>query len=69
MAEKLRSEYDFGHTLDAKFLPRGEAVKKPTVRLFKPFDELIVDFEARIALFFCCPSPWKRKKKVVNLED
>ena len=46
LAEKLRSEYDFGHTLDAKLLPRGELlVKKPTVRLFKPFDELVVDFQ------------------------
>uniref|UniRef100_A0A7C8Z5M3 Protein disulfide-isomerase n=1 Tax=Opuntia streptacantha TaxID=393608 RepID=A0A7C8Z5M3_OPUST len=46
LAEKLRSEYDFGHTLNAKLLPRGELlVKKPTVRLFKPFDELVVDFQ------------------------
>eukprot|EP00262_Sarcandra_glabra_P000353 TRINITY_DN1040_c2_g1_i1.p1 TRINITY_DN1040_c2_g1~~TRINITY_DN1040_c2_g1_i1.p1 ORF type:complete len:508 (-),score=103.52 TRINITY_DN1040_c2_g1_i1:494-1981(-) len=46
LAEKLRSEYDFGHTLDAKFLPRGEsAVKGPIIRLFKPFDEHFVDFE------------------------
>ncbi|GAB4844164.1 disulfide-isomerase [Ancistrocladus abbreviatus] len=46
LAEKLRSDYEFGHTLDAKLLPRGESsVKKPTVRLFKPFDELFVDFQ------------------------
>ncbi|XAR62812.1 Protein disulfide-isomerase [Bertholletia excelsa] len=46
LAEKLRSDYDFGHTLDAKLLPRGESsVAGPTVRLFKPFDELVVDFE------------------------
>ncbi|KAF8404076.1 hypothetical protein HHK36_008953 [Tetracentron sinense] len=46
LAEKLRSEYDFGHTLDAKLLPRGESsVNGPTVRLFKPFDELFVDFQ------------------------
>ncbi|KAG4963262.1 hypothetical protein AAZX31_14G136300 [Glycine max] len=44
LAEKLRSEYDFGHTLDAKYLPRGESsVTGPVVRLFKPFDELFVD--------------------------
>ncbi|GMH22322.1 hypothetical protein Nepgr_024165 [Nepenthes gracilis] len=46
MAEKLRSDYEFGHTLDAKLLPLGESsVKKPTVRLIKPFDELFVDFQ------------------------
>ncbi|KAG6500670.1 protein disulfide-isomerase-like [Zingiber officinale] len=46
VAEKLRSDYDFGHTLEAKFLPRGDpTVKLPVVRLFKPFDELFVDFE------------------------
>ncbi|KAL6542455.1 Thioredoxin-like domain [Orobanche minor] len=43
LAEKLRSDYDFGHTLDAKLLPRGESVSKPTLRLLKPFDELFVD--------------------------
>ncbi|KAL5559636.1 hypothetical protein UlMin_035847 [Ulmus minor] len=44
LTEKLRSDYDFGHTLDAKFLPRGEtSVNGPVVRLFKPFDELFVD--------------------------
>lgn len=46
LAEKLRSEYDFGHTLDAKLLPRGESsAAGPVVRLFKPFDELFVDFK------------------------
>ncbi|XP_043721676.1 protein disulfide-isomerase-like [Telopea speciosissima] len=46
LAEKLRSDYDFAHTLDAKHLPRGEStVRGPTVRLFKPFDELVVDFQ------------------------
>lgn len=45
-AEKLRSDYDFGHTLDAKHLPRGESsLTGPLVRLFKPFDELFVDFK------------------------
>ncbi|OIV97947.1 hypothetical protein TanjilG_12704 [Lupinus angustifolius] len=44
VAKKLRAEYDFAHTLDAKLLPRGESsVSGPTVRLFKPFDELIVN--------------------------
>ncbi|GAB2224353.1 hypothetical protein Droror1_Dr00005108 [Drosera rotundifolia] len=46
LAETLRSEFDFGHTLDAKLLPRGESsVQKPIVRIFKPFDELFVDFQ------------------------
>ncbi|MED6208651.1 disulfide-isomerase [Stylosanthes scabra] len=46
LAKKLRSEYDFGHTLDANHLPHGDSsVTGPTVRLFKPFDELVVDFE------------------------
>ncbi|KAJ7965543.1 Protein disulfide-isomerase [Quillaja saponaria] len=46
LAEKLRSDYEFAHTLDAKLLPRGESsVTGPTVRLFKPFDELFVDFQ------------------------
>lgn len=44
VAEKLRSDYDFGHTLHANHLPRGDAaVERPLVRLFKPFDELLVD--------------------------
>ncbi|KAK6923718.1 Thioredoxin domain [Dillenia turbinata] len=44
LAEKMRSDYGFGHTKDAKVLPRGESdVKKPTIRLLKPFDELAVD--------------------------
>lgn len=44
VAEKLRSDYDFRHTLDAKLLPRGESTTTlPVVRLFKPFDELFVD--------------------------
>ncbi|KAM1530237.1 hypothetical protein ACFX1Z_019360 [Malus domestica] len=46
LAEKLRSDYEFGHTLDAKLLPRGDSsVSGPVVRLFKPFDELFVDSE------------------------
>jgi protein disulfide-isomerase A1 len=44
VADKLRSDYEFGHTTDAKLLPRGESsVTGPVVRLFKPFDELFVD--------------------------
>ncbi|KAF3616512.1 Protein disulfide-isomerase [Capsicum annuum] len=45
LAEKLRAEYDFAHTVDAKLLPRGEPVDKPTIRLLKPFDQLFNDFE------------------------
>uniref|UniRef100_A0A2P2LS74 protein disulfide-isomerase n=1 Tax=Rhizophora mucronata TaxID=61149 RepID=A0A2P2LS74_RHIMU len=46
VAEKLRSDYAFSHTLDAKHLPRGESsATGPLVRLFKPFDELYVDFK------------------------
>ncbi|KAK4393738.1 protein disulfide-isomerase [Sesamum angolense] len=52
LAEKLRSDYDFGHTLDAKLLPRGEPVSKPTLRLFKPFDELFVDSQAMLLVNF-----------------
>ncbi|KAL0438106.1 UNVERIFIED_CONTAM: protein disulfide-isomerase [Sesamum latifolium] len=37
LAERLRADYDFGHTLDAKFLPRGDSsAAGPLVRLFKP---------------------------------
>ncbi|KAL3592442.1 hypothetical protein D5086_011082 [Populus alba] len=44
VTDKLRSDYEFAHTLDAKHLPRGESsVSGPLVRLFKPFDELFVD--------------------------
>ncbi|KAH0660606.1 hypothetical protein KY285_027265 [Solanum tuberosum] len=46
VAERLRADYDFGHTSDAKLLPRGDSsVSGPVVRLFKPFDELFVDFQ------------------------
>ncbi|CAJ1971898.1 unnamed protein product [Sphenostylis stenocarpa] len=46
LAEKLRSEYDFGHTSDAKHLPHGESsMTGPFIRLFKPFDELFLDFQ------------------------
>lgn len=54
LAEKLRSDYDFGHTLDAKLLPRGEtSVSGPVVRLFKPFDEQFVDFKVPEFLICC----------------
>ena len=56
LAEKLRSDYELGHSLDAKLLPRGDSsVKGPVVRLFKPFDELNVDFQVA-ELFKCCAS-------------
>ncbi|KAH6832790.1 PDI-like 1-1 [Perilla frutescens var. hirtella] len=46
LAERLRADYEFGHTLDAKVLPRGDSsATGPLVRLFKPFDELFVDSE------------------------
>lgn len=46
LADKLRADYDFGHTTKAELLPRGESsVTTPTVRLLKPFDELVVDFQ------------------------
>lgn len=49
----MRSEYEFGHTLDAKHLPRGESsLSGPTVRLFKPFDELVIDFQVKNLLNF-----------------
>ncbi|XP_044983670.1 protein disulfide-isomerase-like [Hordeum vulgare subsp. vulgare] len=44
VAEKLRSDYDFGHIMHANHLPRGDAaVERPLVRLFKTFNELVVD--------------------------
>ena len=53
VAEKLRADYDFGHTLDAKLLPDGDlTVSGPIVRLFKPFDELFVDFQ--VSMTICC---------------
>ncbi|KAL5704401.1 protein disulfide-isomerase [Ranunculus cassubicifolius] len=45
VAEKLRSDYVFAHTKDVKLLPKGDAVSGPLVRLFKPFDEQVVDFK------------------------
>ncbi|RZC89914.1 hypothetical protein C5167_028982 [Papaver somniferum] len=34
LAEKLRSDYDFGHTLDAKLLRKGDAVSGPTISVW-----------------------------------
>lgn len=52
LSEKLRSDYQFGHTLEAKHLPRGDlSLSEPTVRLFKPFDELVVDFQVSFIFF------------------
>ncbi|GER49179.1 protein disulfide-isomerase [Striga asiatica] len=46
LAERLRADYEFGHTLDARLLPRGDSsVAGPLIRLLKPFDELFVDFQ------------------------
>ncbi|GJV59762.1 outer envelope protein 61-like protein [Tanacetum coccineum] len=57
LAEKLRSDYEFAHTLDAKLLPRGDtSVSGPLVHLFKPFDELVVDFEAMLFVNFTSKS-------------
>jgi hypothetical protein len=56
LAEKLRSDYDFAHTLNAKHLPKGDSsVSGPVVRLFKPFDELFVDSKVFLisAVFTC----------------
>nr|GMD52091.1 protein disulfide-isomerase-like [Ipomoea batatas] len=52
VAEKLRADYDFGHTLDAKLLPHGGPVDKPTLRLLKPFDELFADFQVLYTIVF-----------------
>ena len=55
-SKKLRSDNDFGHTLNAKLLPRGESsVSGPIVRLFKSFDELFIDFQVVfISTDLCC---------------
>ena len=54
VAEKMRNDYDFLHTLDASILPRGDkAVKGPAVRLFKPFDELFVDSQVQFDALLC----------------
>ncbi|XP_023757870.1 protein disulfide-isomerase-like [Lactuca sativa] len=44
LAEKLRSDYDFGHITNSELIPHGESsITKPSLRLLKPFDELFVD--------------------------
>ncbi|KAK7315676.1 hypothetical protein VNO77_34243 [Canavalia gladiata] len=46
LAEKLRFDYDFGHTVNAKYLPNRESsMSGPIIGLFKPFDELFFDFQ------------------------
>lgn len=38
--------------MKAKYLPRGDSsLSEPTVRLFKPFDELVVDFQVSFIFF------------------
>jgi protein disulfide-isomerase A1 len=52
VAEKLTYDYDFGHTLHANHLPRGDAaVERPLVRLLKPFDELVADSKVLLTFF------------------
>ncbi|KAM6596073.1 hypothetical protein CsatA_006597 [Cannabis sativa] len=61
VADKLRADYDFAHTTDAKLVPRGESlVTGALVRFLKPFDELFVDSkndlkstEHGIGYFYC----------------
>ncbi|XP_024319244.1 uncharacterized protein LOC100838116 isoform X4 [Brachypodium distachyon] len=44
VAEKLRCDYEFHHTLNTTHLPGGGTVaSSPLVRIFKPFDELVSD--------------------------
>ncbi|KAF3446999.1 hypothetical protein FNV43_RR12179 [Rhamnella rubrinervis] len=46
IAEKLRADYEFGHTKDANLLPHGDSsVTGPVIRLLKPFDEPFVDIK------------------------
>jgi hypothetical protein len=60
VAEKLRSDYDFGHTLQANHLPRGDAAaERPLVRLLKPFDELVVDSKVHSYLKCCILFGWQ----------
>jgi protein disulfide-isomerase A1 len=57
VAERLRSDYDFAHTLHANYLPRGGdvMVERPFVRLFKPFDELVAESKVLLSssVTFC----------------
>ena len=40
IASKLRSDYDFKHTIDANLLPPlKDAITGPMIRVFKKFDE------------------------------
>lgn len=68
LAEKLRSEYDFAHALEAKHLPRGESsVTGPLVRLFKPFDELFVDFKVYFKPLSVCYSLFSYVSLLLNV--
>ena len=52
VANELRSDYEFKHTLDASFLPTKEtALTGPAIRLFKKFDEGFSDLKVIIHLF------------------
>ncbi|XP_060974864.1 protein disulfide-isomerase-like isoform X1 [Cannabis sativa] len=52
VVDKLRADYDFAHTTDAKLVPRGESsVTGALVRLLKPFDELFVDSKVLLVDF------------------
>ena len=40
VADELRSDYEFAHTLDSSLVPnKGVALSAPAVRLYKNFDE------------------------------
>lgn len=40
VADELRSDYQFVHTLDSTYVPeKGVALSAPAVRLYKSFDE------------------------------
>ncbi|XP_073141835.1 protein disulfide-isomerase [Henckelia pumila] len=46
LADRLRDDCEFGHTIDGKLLPHGDISSGgPFVRLFKPFDELVVNIQ------------------------
>ena len=52
VANELRSDYEFKHTLDASFLSIKEtALTGPVIRLFKKFDEGFNDLKVNV--FIC----------------
>jgi hypothetical protein len=54
VADDLRGDYQFVHTLDSSFVPdKGVALVAPAVRLYKSFDEGFND--AQVSLQFCSP--------------